>query len=143
MIICTKPFLLKRCIACLIDYVIIYMFFFVFTMKLGEPVANYSYEITGPLALIPIFFWFFMTVLLEVYFGATIGNSIVGLKPKSLLRTSGILSFGQSFKRHLLDPIDMFLFGFIGIILIKNTDKNQRLGDVWAKTIVVETNVRP
>ena len=31
----------------------------------------------------------------------------------------------------------MFFFGLVGIITIKNTDKNQRVGDLWAKTIVV------
>jgi len=39
----------------------------------------------------------------------------------------------------LLDPIDMFFFGLIGIVTIKNTDKNQRLGDIWGNTIVVKT----
>ena len=46
----------------------------------------------------------------------------------------------QSFKRHLLDPIDMSMFGLIAIIIIKNTNYNQRLGDLWAKTIVVKNN---
>jgi hypothetical protein len=32
----------------------------------------------------------------------------------------------------------MFPFGLIGIMTIKNTDRNQRLGDIWAKTVVME-----
>ncbi|WP_281013643.1 hypothetical protein [Psychroflexus torquis] len=32
----------------------------------------------------------------------------------------------------------MFLFGLIGILTIKNSEKNQRLGDMWAKTSVVK-----
>ena len=35
----------------------------------------------------------------------------------------------------------MFPFGLIGVITIKNTEKHQRLGDLWAKTIVVSKNV--
>jgi uncharacterized RDD family membrane protein YckC len=85
-------------------------------------------------------FWLIMTVGLEIGFGATIGNSLVGLKaiPKNGINRK--LTFGESFKRHLLDPIDMFFFGLIGIITIKNTDKNQRLGDIWGNTIVVKTS---
>jgi uncharacterized RDD family membrane protein YckC len=77
-------------------------------------------------------------VLPEVFLGATLGNSIVGLKPISLTRNNGELSLSQSIKRHILDPIDMFPFGLIAIITIKNTDRNQRLGDIWAKTVVTE-----
>jgi uncharacterized RDD family membrane protein YckC len=134
----TKPYLFRRFLAGLIDYSIVYLLFFVFTMKFGEPNSQGGYSISGSLVLIPMLFWFFIVVFLEAAYGATIGNSIVGLKPKSLERTSGVLSFGQSVKRHLLDPLDMFPFGIIGIIAIKNSDKHQRLGDIWAKTIVVD-----
>jgi uncharacterized RDD family membrane protein YckC len=85
-----------------------------------------------------VLFCFAFTVVLEVLLEATLGNSIMGLKPKSLIKNNGELSFSQSLKRHLLDPIDMFLFGLIGIITIKNTDRNQCLGDIWAKIIVTE-----
>ena len=85
-----------------------------------------------------------MTIGFEQWFGATIGNLLVGLKPISILKNKYILinenklTFGQSFKRHLLDPIDMFFFGLVGIVTIKNSDKNQRVGDIWAHTIVVK-----
>ena len=42
-------------------------------------------------------------------------------------------------KRHLLDPIDLLFYGIPAIITIKNTEKHQRLGDLWAKTIVIDT----
>jgi uncharacterized RDD family membrane protein YckC len=34
----------------------------------------------------------------------------------------------------------MFFFGLIAILTIKNTEKNQRLGDLWAKTVVVHSS---
>ena len=37
-----------------------------------------------------------------------------------------------------LDPIDILIYGIPAIIAIKNSDKNQRIGDMWAKTIVVD-----
>lgn len=130
----------KRFFAGLIDYSIITTFLYVFIYSFGTLNEDGSYSVKGISALIPIFFWFLFTVILEAYYGATIGNSIVGLQPKSLTKNNGELTISQSLKRHLLDPIDMFLFGLIGVITIKNTDRNQRLGDIWAKTIVVETN---
>ena len=128
----------KRFLAGFIDYSIISIFFFAFVYSFGSPNDEGGYSVTGFLALIPFIFWFSFTVLLETFFGATIGNSIVGLKPKSLIKNSGEITLSQSLKRHLLDPIDMFPFGLIGIMTIKNTDRNQRLGDIWAKTIVTE-----
>ena len=44
----------------------------------------------------------------------------------------------QAFKRHLVDPIDFLIWGLSAAIAIKNSDKHQRLGDMWAKTIVVD-----
>jgi len=91
-----------------------------------------------------------MTVGLEQFFGATLGNGIVGLMPKSIKKESdeqnwqNFMSkptFGQSLKRHLLDPIDMIFFGLVGIITIKNSEFNQRLGDMWAKTVVVKSEL--
>jgi uncharacterized RDD family membrane protein YckC len=63
----------------------------------------------------------------------------VGLEQKSLTRQNGQLTFSQSFKRHLMDPLDMFPFGLIGVITIKKTKKHQRLGDLRAKTIVINS----
>lgn len=134
----TKPNLLKRFIAGLIDYLLVYGFFFAFVYSFGQPNNEGGYSVTGILSLIPFVFWFLIIVLTEVFLGATLGNALVGLKPQSLTKSNGELSLSQSIKRHLFDPIDMFPFGLIAIITIKNTDRNQRLGDIWAKTIVTE-----
>lgn len=136
----TKPNLLKRSIAGLIDYTLVYALIYSFLYSFGEQNSEGEYSVSGLLTFVPILFWFIIIILLEVTFGATLGNSIVGLKPKSLIKNNGELTFGQSVKRHSLDLIDMFPFGLIAIITIKNTDRNQRLGDIWAKTIVTEIN---
>ena len=128
----------KRFLAGLIDYTIIFSLTYAFLYSFGEPNEDGGYSVTGILSLVPFVFWFTFTVLFESFFGSTFGNSIVGLKPKSLMSNNRELTFGQSIKRHLLDPFDMFPFGIIGVITIKNTEKHQRLGDIWAKTIVVE-----
>ena len=133
----TEPNISKRILAGFIDYLLIYVFFFLFIYTFGQPDDDGGYSVNGLPALIPIFFWGLMTVGLEIGLGATLGNSLVGLKAIPKNGTNRKLTFGESFKRHLLDPIDMFFFGLIGIVTIKNTDKNQRLGDIWGKTIVV------
>lgn len=145
--ITTEPNIGKRIAAGLVDYIIIYAFFFIYVYSFGEPTEDGGYSVSGFLGLVPVLFWGLMTVGLEQLFGATLGNSLVGLKPISILEnidgqafksTIQKPSFGQSFKRHLLDPIDMSFFGLVGIITIKNSRKNQRLGDQWAKTIVIK-----
>lgn len=134
----TKPNIGKRILAGFIDYLIICLFLFIYIYIFGEQDKEGVYYVNGLPALVPIIFWGIMTVGLEIGFGGTLGNSIAGLKviPKSGI--SRKLTFWESFKRHLLDPIDMTFFGLIAIITINNTDRNQRLGDIWGNTIVVQ-----
>lgn len=127
----------NRFVAGLIDYIIIYGFTFFLSYTIGEPNNEGGTSLSGLPALIPIIFWLIMTVGIESGLGATIGNSLVGLKAIPKNGTNRKLTFSESFKRHLLDPIDMFFFGLVAIITIKNTEMNQRIGDLWAKTIVV------
>jgi uncharacterized RDD family membrane protein YckC len=135
----TQPHLGRRIAAGFIDYTIIYLFLFFIIILLGEPVPDGSYyELNGILALIPITFWLLMTVGIEITAGATIGNLLLGLKAIPMNGQYRKLTFLESFKRHLLDPVDMFFFGLIGVIVIKNTEKHQRIGDLWAKTIVIK-----
>jgi len=133
----TQPNIGNRILAGLIDYGIIYGFTFAMIFILGEPNDDGGYSLNGAPSLIPLIFWLIMTVGLESGLGGTVGNSIVGLKAIPISGQNRKLSIGQSFKRHLLDPIDMFFFGLVGIITIKNTERNQRVGDLWAKTIVI------
>jgi uncharacterized RDD family membrane protein YckC len=133
----TEPNIGNRFLAGFIDYLIIYGVTFIMIFAIGEPNDEGEYSLNGLPALIPMFFWLIMTVGLESGLGGTIGNSLVGLKAIPMSGINRKLTFGESFKRHLLDPIDMFFFGLVGIITIKNTEKNQRVGDLWAKTIVV------
>lgn len=146
----TEPNIGKRVLAGFVDYLIIYAVTFFLVYTIGEPNNEGGYSLNGAPALIPMIFWLFMTVGLEQLFGATLGNGIVRLMPKSIKKETdgrtfgnylGKPTFGQSLKRHLLDPIDMSFFGLIAIITIKNSDLNQRLGDMWAKTVVVKSKL--
>ncbi|MEH6658221.1 RDD family protein [Leeuwenhoekiella marinoflava] len=132
-----QPLIIKRILAGLIDYTLIYGFSFAYLFSFGSPDQDGGFTITGLPALIPILIWFLITVGCESGLGGTIGNSVLGLQAIPENGRNRKLLVSESLKRHLLDPADMFLFGLVGIITIKNTDKHQRVGDIWAKTIVV------
>ena len=134
----TKPHTARRIFAGIIDYILIYIFTLIVIFSLGEQNSDGEYVIDGVMALIPILFWFLMTVGIETSLGYTLGNGIAGIKPIPLNGENRKLTLGESLKRHLLDPIDMSFFGIVGIITISSTEKNQRLGDLWGKTIVIK-----
>ena len=106
----------------------------------GEQNNYGGYSVNGWPAISIMLAWIFLTIGIEQLTGSTLGNKSQGLKavPKNEPRKA--LTFGQSFKRHFLSIFDLWPFGLIGILTIKNTKYNQRLGDLWAKTVVIDTS---
>lgn len=76
-------------------------------------------------------FW----ILPEWLLGATLGKWACDLRVTTL--TGGTISFGQALKRNVLRIIDCFPFYLTGFITAKLTPRQQRLGDLWARTIVI------
>lgn len=134
----TKPILLKRIWATLIDYGLYFLIVYTYMMFFGEMKSDGSQEVTGLLILPIVIFWFFYFVFLEGFFSysATLGHQLFYLRTVQI--NGRQIDVEHSLKRHLLDPIDLFIFGIPGIIAIQSTDKNQRLGDLWAKTTVIK-----
>ena len=68
--------------------------------------------------------------------GQTIGKMITKIK---VVREDGSpIDMNQAFTRNILRVIDGFFAYLIGAILIWRSDKQQRLGDSIAKTVVVK-----
>lgn len=135
--IATKPNLLKRCAAFVVDYGIIIFYMWIIIQLFGQYDEDGKRSVNGFPAFTIFLFWFMWTVIAEQFFGNTFGNWIFDLKVLSIKNEKTTnLSFGQSFKRHFVDFLDAFYF--IGLILMKNSQYNQRLGDIWAKTIVID-----
>ena len=136
MIIKTKPHLGRKILATVIDYGITFAVFTVYVRYFGEydPTEN-SHSVHGWLTLPILFYWLIYHVVIEYSVGNTFGHFIAGLKVTNIHGEE--TSFTQNLKRHLLDFFDIFMWGIPAIIAIKNTEKNQRLGDLWAKTIVI------
>ena len=121
----------------LIDYFLMCGMFYVICLYFGK-YNGHGYELDGFSSLSVILIWLLYMIVLELSFGGTFGNLIFNLKVISIHPKKTSLTFDQSFKRHLFDILEMWPFGLIGILLIKNTKYNQRLGDIWAKTIVID-----
>ena len=66
----------------------------------------------------------------------TLGKKIVGIRVIGAHGSDA--SLGSSFLRHLVDFIDMFFFGIIGVLVMQSSPVRQRLGDRLANTFVVE-----
>ncbi|MES2620099.1 MAG: RDD family protein [Bacteroidota bacterium] len=132
-----KTNLKKRICATLLDYGLYLLAFYVYVMFFGHDNDEGGQTVNGLLAL-PIFIaWFIYFVVIEAFYGATLGHQGFNLKVLTLNRKN--IEFTQALKRHLLDPIDILFSGIPAIIAIKNSDKHQRIGDMWAKTSVVDT----
>ena len=133
-----KTNLKKRFFASLFDYIIVITltyFYIDFFGTLNED-GEGGKTVRGIMTL-PLFsFWFIYFVVVETYFSGTLFHLAFNLKVLTVDRKR--IKFMQALKRHLVDPIDFFVWGLPAVIAIKNSDKHQRLGDMWAKTIVVD-----
>lgn len=131
-----KRYLGLRIAATLIDYGIYIAIFFIYATAFGDKTDDYTYTVNGALVL-PIFiFWFLYFVVLEAYNQATPGHDILKLV---VVKTKGEkITLSDAFKRRILDLIDIAIYGIPALICICNTPKHQRLGDLWADTVVVK-----
>nr|WP_319997637.1 RDD family protein [uncultured Draconibacterium sp.] len=135
MNITNKPYLTRKFIATIIDYSILTVLSFFYIKEFGEPNGSGAYQVEGLDALPPILFWLLLFPIAESIFSATLGHFIVGLK---VIDVGGSKpDFIQTLKRRLADIVDLVFYGIPAMIAIKKTEKNQRLGDLWAETMVV------
>lgn len=131
----TEPKLAKRTIATIIDYGLYFTFFIWAVTTYGVPNDEGGYSLNGLKGIWVEIVWLIYFPIAEGIFGRTLGKYIFGLTV--LTKSGNSISFLQAIKRRLLDIPDFFLFGIVAFVAIKNTPDHQRLGDLWAKTIVV------
>jgi len=86
--------------------------------------------------LLSFVFYIAYYTYLEGTKGQTIGKMVTKIK---VVREDGTpIDMEQAFKRNILRVIDGLFAYLIGAILIWRSDKQQRLGDSVAKTVVVK-----
>jgi uncharacterized RDD family membrane protein YckC len=131
-----KKYVKLRIFATLIDYTIYVVVFWLYVYCLGEKKDTGELEVHGLLAM-PIFlFWFLYFIGTEAINGATPGHDICGL---TVVKSNGEkITLGDAFKRRIVDFIDITPYGLPALICINNTPKYQRIGDLWANTVVVK-----
>ncbi|MCD9853100.1 RDD family protein [Epilithonimonas sp. JDS] len=134
-----KKFVSRRIIAGFIDYSIILGLTYLYIYKFGSLNDEGEYSVNGFKTIPIIIFWFIYLCVIEVTVNSTLGNFIVRLTPVDL-QTENKITLKQSFLRHIVDLLDMFFFGLVAIIIIKNSNDSQRLGDLLAKTKVIEAD---
>lgn len=132
-----KANITKRLAATLIDYAIFIGLVYLYIMYVGHDNDEGGKTVSGLLALPVPIAWCVYFIVIESVFDATLGHQLFYLKVLCADRNE--IDFVQVIKRRLLDCIDFSFFGIPAIITIKNSDKHQRIGDIWAKTIVVDT----
>ncbi|HEY0652273.1 MAG TPA: RDD family protein [Chryseosolibacter sp.] len=126
----------KRVLAALIDYTVYTGLFAFYLIAFGEPNGEGGYTAEGMRAFPILFIWLLYFPVVEGFFGQTLGKKILGIRVTSSQGRD--IGMGTSFLRHLFDFIDLSFVGLVGIIVMKSSQNNQRVGDHVAGTLVVE-----
>lgn len=127
-----------RILATLIDYGLLWMLTFAYLRYFGTLTDEGSYSVEGCGHLLLLFaVWTVALPIPEGLAGRTFGKWACDLRVTNL--SGGPATLGQAFTRRLLDPIDLLtFFGLVAFFVAKTNPQSQRLGDLVAKTLVVE-----
>ena len=122
-----------RFVSLVIDSLIISAIFGALATILGFGMMRHGSWSVG---LLSFAFYIAYYTYLEGTRGQTIGKMVTKIK---VVREDGTpIEMEQAFKRNILRVIDGLFAYLIGAILIWRSDKQQRLGDSVAKTVVVK-----
>jgi len=134
----------RRWLGAVIDYIILWVIYFVLIYTFGttriDEDGDSVQNISGAWGFLVIVApWFFILPGIEaINRGQTIGKAIVGVK--TIKMNGNNPGFGLCLARHLFDMVDYFpFFGLVGLIVASNTDNRQRVGDLVAQTMVVNS----
>jgi uncharacterized RDD family membrane protein YckC len=121
----------KRVIAYIIDAVIVGI---VVAIIIGiTEVLDFPEWLQAILSIVLAYGYF---IYMEGTTGQTLGKRALNIRVINEDGTS--ISMGTSAIRNILRIVDMFFFGLVGLILIIVTQKKQRVGDLAARTVVID-----
>lgn len=127
-----------RFVALFVDWIILGIVFWGMAFTMGDVESGggeFNIALNGLPGLLYFVIAIGLTIGLEATKGATLGKMALGLK---VVKTDGSpIGWGAAIGRNLMRIIDGFAFYLVGAITVWSTDKNQRLGDMVAKTLVV------
>lgn len=127
----------KRILGGVVDVIVLVVFMFVYVKLLGAKIdSTNTYHVQGGLAWLMYLIMLLYFIVLEKITGKTIGKYIA--KTKVVSQDGRLVSWWQSVVRSLMRIVEILLFFYIvSIIVIFSSDKNQRLGDMVARTYVI------
>lgn len=120
----------RRWKAAMLDYFMVVVVIFVFIRFLGHLIPELLVLILLP--------WLILLPLMEVFTrGQTLGKWMYRIR--SAKPDGSKIEITQALTRHLLDVVDLLpILGFVGLTVAANNSRQQRLGDLVAKTIVIK-----
>ena len=122
--------------AFLIDIFIFWSIAMIVGIFYGTPhEEGIGYSLNGLPALVMFLVGFFLWPISEGIWGRTIGKRLLNLKV--VTDDFEPIGMGQEFGRFILGFLD-YIF-LIGLIIATTNKQNKRIGDIAAKTIVVNT----
>ena len=123
-----------RSLAAIIDSALVSILWY-FVINTWGTVSGGSFTLSGTPALLLMMGTAAYWIVPEWLTGATFGKWSCDLR---VVDVQGIgISLSQAVKRNVLRLLDFFPWYLTGFIAAKFTPQNQRLGDLWAKTLVV------
>ncbi len=133
------PYTARRVWATVVDYTLVFFLSWSYIFLAGNRQDDGGYMVSGWPALAPVVLWFLYFIMAESYLKGTFGHQLFKLKVVSM--NGNELGFSQVFIRRICDALEIsWCFGLVAYILVRTTDRNQRLGDLLAKTFVVGIN---
>jgi uncharacterized RDD family membrane protein YckC len=129
----------RRVLATIVDAIIFSIFYWLVAMLLGSTSAEggsiaLSLGALGSLIYIVGIFAYYL--FMEGYLGQTVGKMLLGIK---VVRGDNgeVPGLGAAALRTVLRIIDGILFYAVAFVSVLATQKNRRLGDMVANTLVV------
>jgi len=127
----------RRFVAWLVDVLVTGLAWMAFAeTESGDGTFTIRWE--GMDAVWPVLITLAYFVVLERVFGATIGKLVVGIRVRLL--DGSRIAWGPALVRNIARVVDALPYAIpylVGAIALNRSDTKQRLGDRWAKTVVV------
>jgi uncharacterized RDD family membrane protein YckC len=122
--------------AAVIDYTVCWTLYFGYLRYFGSDTAD-GYEVTGfGHLLVLLVVWVALFPVPEWLWGRTLGKWCCDLRVVDVNMRR--VTLAKAVLRRLLDPVDLQLFGIVAYVVARTNPLHQRVGDLVARTRVVE-----